>query len=49
MSESVEACLGGVSEEGSYCVGSVYICELATGEFVIGWGWGGESCVTGCV
>lgn len=47
--ESMEACLDGVSEEGSCCqqevVGSVYMCASHC-EFVFG---GGGSCVTRCV
>lgn len=39
MSASTEACLGGMSEEGSGCVAPcVHMCEgRALGELVIGW------------
>lgn len=43
MSESTEACLGDMSEEGSccqqeVCVLCVHMCVLVIGEFVIEWG-----------
>lgn len=43
MSESTEACLGDVAEEGSccqqeVCVLCVHMCVLVIGEFVIEWG-----------